>query len=62
MKQNHRETHVKAIRDNADVRMTGRFVRFPVIIDSRKVEGILTTTDLLGAFQELQYIVETAQK
>jgi CBS domain-containing protein len=39
----------KPPRDNrrSNVRVTGRFGCFPVIIDSRKVEGILTTTDLL---------------
>jgi CBS domain-containing protein len=39
-----------------------RFNCFPVVNDSRKVEGILTTTDLLRAFQKLQFVVETAEK
>jgi hypothetical protein len=60
--QNYRETHVEAIRGNANARMTGRLDCFSVIIDSDKVEGVLTTIDLFRALQDLQYIVETAQK
>jgi len=60
--QNYRDTRVEVIRGNADARMTGRLDCFLVIIDSRKVGGVVTTTDLFRALQDLQYIVETAQK
>lgn len=46
----------------ATLTLEHRFNCFPVVNHSGKVAGILTTTDLLRAFQKLQHIVESSKK